>query len=102
MASERKTAVHTDDDNVRRNWVVWSYEHDAWWGPNHAGYQRSLLLAGLYTEAEAKRIEAMANRSASEKREEARTLLAALEAEKEWHRGPMLIDHVLEGMGAIA
>lgn len=38
-------------------WVVWSTEHDAWWGPNRGGYTSSLMQAGLYTEAEARRIE---------------------------------------------
>lgn len=42
-------------------WVIWSYEHDSWWAPNSCGYRTSLLLAGVYTEAEAKKIEASAN-----------------------------------------
>jgi hypothetical protein len=105
MASERKAAVHIEDDNVRRNWVVWSERHDGWWGANRSGYQRSLLLAGLYTEAEAKAIERESWRHRAEgdqRNAEARTLQDALEAEREWRTGPMLIDHVLEGIGAIA
>lgn len=43
------------------DWVVWSYEHDAWWGENRHGYRNGLLRAGLYTEAEAKEIECNAN-----------------------------------------
>lgn len=42
-------------------WVIWSYEHDSWWAPMGIGYRTDLLLAGVYTEAEAKKIEASAN-----------------------------------------
>lgn len=42
-------------------WVVWSHEHDAWWGPNHRGYFADLLMAGTYAEADAKEIERRAN-----------------------------------------
>ena len=38
-------------------WVVWSFKHDAWWGPDQCGYFTDLMLAGLYTEATAKEIE---------------------------------------------
>lgn len=43
-------------------WVVWSEEHGAWWGPGRVGYYTSLMRAGRYTEAEARAIEAKANR----------------------------------------
>jgi hypothetical protein len=36
-------------------WVVWSIEHDAWWRPGERGYTRELLLAGIYTKADAER-----------------------------------------------
>jgi hypothetical protein len=54
-------------------WLVWSYEHNAWWGPNHCGYYTDLGSAGLYTEPEAKHIEYSANRG-GERNEEARPL----------------------------
>ena len=28
--------------------VIWSYEHNSWWGPGHCGYVESLDLAGRY------------------------------------------------------
>lgn len=43
-------------------WVVWSFEHDAWWAPNERGYVQDLKNAGRYTEAKAVEIERMANR----------------------------------------
>jgi len=42
-------------------WVIWSFEHDAWWGPHGWGYVSSLAQAGRYTEAQAREIEARAN-----------------------------------------
>ncbi|RWR26828.1 hypothetical protein D2T29_19830 [Sinirhodobacter populi] len=33
--------------------VVWSYEHAAWWGPDHRGYYTSLRGAGRYTREQA-------------------------------------------------
>lgn len=39
-------------------WVIWSYEHDSW---NSCGYRISLMAAGVYTEAEAKKIATDAN-----------------------------------------
>jgi hypothetical protein len=35
-----------------RRYVVWSFEHKQWWGPNHAGYTPHLAEAGRYTPAE--------------------------------------------------
>jgi hypothetical protein len=43
------------------NWLVWSYEHSAWWGPDHRGYTNSIARAGLYTEAQARQIQDKAN-----------------------------------------
>ena len=31
------------------NYLIWSYEHDAWWGPNHCGYTNDLEQAGRYS-----------------------------------------------------
>lgn len=42
-------------------WVVWSFEHQGWWGPNHWGYVHDLAQAGRYSELEALRIEHDAN-----------------------------------------
>jgi hypothetical protein len=49
----------TDQD--RECWVVWSFEHDAWWGPGGRGYTADLAQAGRYTQAEALDIEWQAN-----------------------------------------
>ncbi len=37
----------------RMDYVVWSFEHEAWWGPDHCGYTRELQEAGRYTLEEA-------------------------------------------------
>jgi hypothetical protein len=42
-------------------WVIWSFEHDAWWAPRRMGYVSDLALAGRYTHEEALVIEAQAN-----------------------------------------
>jgi hypothetical protein len=42
-------------------WVVWSFEHSAWWGPGRFGYVSDLALAGRYSKAEALDIERKAN-----------------------------------------
>jgi transposase InsO family protein len=34
-------------------YLIWSNEHQAWWGPGRCGYVRSMLAAGKYTRAEA-------------------------------------------------
>lgn len=31
-------------------WLIWSYEHNAWWGPEYCGYYTNVLSAGLYTQ----------------------------------------------------
>lgn len=35
------------------NYLVWSNEHSAWWGPNNAGYYSKIEAAGRYTREEA-------------------------------------------------
>jgi hypothetical protein len=42
-------------------WVVWSFEHDAWWAPARWGYTPDLAKAGHYSQTEAQAIEARAN-----------------------------------------
>lgn len=39
-----------------RIWLVWSHEHDMWWGPSHHGYTSHLDRAGRYSAHEAERI----------------------------------------------
>jgi hypothetical protein len=41
--------------------VIWSIEHEAWWGPGLWGYTRDLRDAGRYTRDAADRILARAN-----------------------------------------
>lgn len=36
--------------------VIWSFEHDAWWAPNERGYTEDLEKAGRYNAADAGRI----------------------------------------------
>lgn len=55
----------------RADWFVWSFEHNAWWGPNRGGYYTEVRAAGLYTEKEAMEIVRSANRG-GERNEEAR------------------------------
>jgi hypothetical protein len=42
-------------------YVIWSYEHGAWWGPARCGYTVQLADAGRYSRDEAERIVASAN-----------------------------------------
>lgn len=42
-------------------WLIWSIEHNAWWGPNACGYTPSQTEAGRYTYEEALGIVASAN-----------------------------------------
>lgn len=46
---------------TRAVWVIWSFEHDAWWAPGECGYVLDLADAGRYTETRAREIEARAN-----------------------------------------
>jgi len=34
-------------------YLIWSIEHTAWWGPNHLGYTQQLHEAGRYTRTQA-------------------------------------------------
>jgi len=42
-------------------WLIWSIEHNAWWGPNCCGYTRSQHEAGRYNYSEALNIVGNAN-----------------------------------------
>lgn len=39
--------------DIEHPWLVWSYEHDAWWRAGRAGYSTNVLGAGFYTEQDA-------------------------------------------------
>lgn len=43
-------------------WVIWSFEHNAWWKPDRRGYTPDLIFAGVYSKEEADEIERDANR----------------------------------------
>jgi hypothetical protein len=77
-------------------WVVWSNYHGAWWGPNCSGYEPSLLLAGCYTEAEARKIERSRSREPGMMEPERAVLLAeALEAERASRRSTAKVPDLL-------
>lgn len=42
-------------------WMIWSWEHMAWWGPDSWGYTTEKAKAGLYTRSDAQRIVDRAN-----------------------------------------
>jgi len=41
---------------VSDQYLIWSHEHGAWWGPARQGYQVRLSEAGRYSHEEALRI----------------------------------------------
>lgn len=41
------------DDLGPRNYVIWSFEHHAWWKPDREGYVEDVAQAGLYSAREA-------------------------------------------------
>lgn len=51
------------------DFVIWSFEHNAWWGPHRWGYTSQLAQAGRYSEAEATAIVMDANRYSKEPNE---------------------------------
>ena len=46
-------------------WLVWSNEHNAWWGADERGYFTDVRAAGRYTREQALEIEANARRPGS-------------------------------------
>ena len=42
-------------------WIIWSFEHDAWWAANECGYTPKMLAAGVYTKQRADEIVEKAN-----------------------------------------
>jgi hypothetical protein len=47
--------------HITENYVIWSFEHDAWWRPGSWGYTTELEDAGHFTQAEAEKIVTDAN-----------------------------------------
>lgn len=41
---------------LQTQWIIWSNEHQAYWGPNNSGYRRKIENAGRYTYEEARAI----------------------------------------------
>ena len=41
---------------MNEQYLIWSVEHEAWWGPERSGYYGSIASAGRYTREEALRI----------------------------------------------
>ena len=61
-------------------YVIWSFEHHAWWRAGRVGYTSRLEHAGLYSRAEAERIVRDAN--VVRINEECLTLVDALAEER--------------------
>lgn len=53
------------------DWLIWSNEHDAWWGPNSMGYRLNRGEAGRYSFDEARTIVLSANRGLTQRPHEA-------------------------------
>lgn len=90
IAEELEALVAAPSDR----WVVWSFEHEAWWGPRHMGYHPQLLCAGLYAMDEAKEIERRAN-AQGDRKEMALSLDHALAGERTRLSvlfGPVVVD----------
>lgn len=58
-------------------WVVWSGEHQQWWGPDSRGYTSHLMHAGVYTREQAEAI--AANPAIGRRPNEALSFAAAIE-----------------------
>jgi len=46
----------------KKEWLIREGNSQTWWGPNRGGYCSTLIGAGLYTEAEAKKIQDFSDR----------------------------------------
>ena len=46
---------------MKRNWIIWSIEHKAWWKPNWGGYTERRESAGRYSFGDALKIVKGAN-----------------------------------------
>jgi len=36
-----------------RDYIIWSFEHSAWWGPDRRGYTEDVAKAGRYSAVDA-------------------------------------------------
>jgi len=71
--------------NDEGEYVIWSFEHRAWWRPWRWGYTDYLVEAGRYSKEEAARIVVKANRFAATPHEQAMLLsTAAAYAARGW------------------
>lgn len=50
------------NNEPKKEYVIWNFERDMWWKPDHNGYTPFLFEAGLYTLEEGSRIVADANK----------------------------------------
>jgi hypothetical protein len=50
------------DRMYSQQWLIWSHEHEAWWGQNENGYTKDRAEAGRYPFARAREICESANR----------------------------------------
>ena len=66
--------------DARLTHLIWSKEHDAWWGPRECGYYTNILVAGVYTKERAEQISAMSNGD-----EEAVSIESVLNRYRNWH-----------------
>ena len=46
---------------MNQEYLIWSIEHGAWWGPQWRGYTQDLSAAGIYSRIEAEAILRQAN-----------------------------------------
>lgn len=46
----------SQEQTISDDYVIWSNEHSAWWGPKHCGYYTHLSSAGRYTRDEALKV----------------------------------------------
>lgn len=73
LAEAEKAAAHEKELHLKaenaanrllraaEEWLIWSFEHNAWWAPNELGYTRDVNLAGRYSLVRAKEIVNNAN-----------------------------------------
>lgn len=57
--ADLQVAAHhssTASEKQAHEWLIWSNEHRAWWGPGRCGYPEKVSAAGRYTLTEARDI----------------------------------------------
>jgi hypothetical protein len=79
---------------VEGSYLIWSKDHDAWWGPRECGYYTNILVAGVFTETRAKLIEHQ-----SRGMDKAVALAEAIATYGKWHGNPS--GTVLEALGLL-